>query len=86
MKLVKAKFDFIVEFSKAGESKKIREGSLLKVNGFNGFAVFINPPFDIDDKNYPINFIPELGLSVQPDIFALCFDVLTDEEEKQIKL
>lgn len=85
MKLVRTKFDFIVEFSKVGDSKVIKEGSLLKVNGFNGFSVFINPPFDVDDKNYPINFSPDLGLSLQPDIFLSCFEVLTEEETRQLK-
>lgn len=85
MKLVRTKFDFLVDFSQPKDSRIIKEGTLLKVNGFNSFNVFLNPPFDIDKENPPINSSNELGLFVQSDIFLSCFEVLTEEETRQLK-
>lgn len=85
MKLVKTKFDFYVEMTKADSREIIPEGTILKVNCFDSFSVFLNPSFEITDDKQPLNGSVELGISVNPDIFSCCFDVLSDEEIKRLK-
>ena len=65
----------------------IKEGTILKVNGFSAMNIFINPPFEISKKNQPINSAPliELGICFHVDIFKACFEELTEEELKQLK-
>lgn len=65
----------------------IKEGTILKVNGFSDMNIFINPPFEISKENQPINSAPliELGIFFNVDIFKACFEELTEEELKQLK-